>query len=61
MLIVIIVGNAGKGRPKKSWNETVKDDLKKCSLDRGLAKGREGWMAQIMGKTSDLCEHGQGT
>ena len=31
-----IVGNAGKGRPKKRWNEIVKGDLKKCGLDRGL-------------------------
>ena len=23
-----IVGNAGKGGPKKRWNEVVKDDLK---------------------------------
>jgi len=23
-----IVENAGKGRPKKRWNEVVKDDLK---------------------------------
>ena len=56
-----IVGNAGKGRPKMRWNEVVKDDLKKCGLDRGLAKDRERWKAQAMGKTSDLCEHGQGT
>ena len=54
-------GNAGKGRPTTRWNEVVKDDLKICSLDRGLAKDRERWKAQIMGKTSDLCEHGQGT
>ena len=38
---IAIVGNAGKGRPKKRLNEVVKDDLKKCSLDRGLAKDKE--------------------
>ena len=27
-----IVGNAEKGRPKKRWNEAMKDNLKKCSL-----------------------------
>ena len=31
-----IVGNAGKGRPNKRWNEVVKDDLKKGGLDGGL-------------------------
>ena len=37
-----------KGRPKKRWNEevvVVKDDLKKCGLDRGLAiSERQGEM-----------------
>ena len=27
-----IVGNAGRGRLKKRWNEIVKDDLEKCGL-----------------------------
>ena len=53
-----ILGNAGKGRPKKGWNEVVKDDLKKCGLDSGLAKDRERWKAQVTRKTFDLCEHG---
>ena len=36
-----IVGNTGKGRStEKKWNEVVKDDMKKCGLDRGLAKDR---------------------
>ena len=30
-----IAGNARKSRPKKRLKEVVKDDLKKCSLDRG--------------------------
>ena len=54
-----IVGNAERGSPNKMWwNEVVKDDLKKCGLDRGFEKDRERWKAQVMGKTSDLCEHG---
>ena len=36
-----VVRNAGKSRPKWRWNEVVKDDLKKCGMDRGLAKDRE--------------------
>ena len=55
-----IVGNAGKGRPKKRWNEVVKDDLTKMR-SRGLAKDRERWKPQVMGKTSRMCEHGEGT
>ena len=37
----------------------LEDDLKKGRLDRSLAKDRNRWRAQIMGKTSDLCEHGK--
>ena len=48
-----IVGNVGKGRQKKRLNEVVKDDLKKCGLDGGLANEWERWKAQVMGKTSD--------
>jgi hypothetical protein len=46
-----IVRNYGKGCQKNRWNEVVKDDLKKCGLDRGLAKNWERWKAQIMGKS----------
>ena len=35
----------------------MEDDLKKGRLDRGLAKDRDRWRAQIMGKTSEMCEH----
>ena len=56
-----IVRNAEKGRPKMKWNEVVKNDLKKCGLDKGLAKNRERWKAQVMGKTSDPREYGKGT
>jgi len=56
---VVVLGYAGKGRPRKRWREVLEDDLKKCGIDRGLAKDRDRWRAQIMGKTSDLCEHGK--
>ena len=59
--IMAVVGNTGKGRPKKRWNEVVKDNLKKCGLHIDLAKDRERWKTQVMGKASNLCEHGQGT
>ena len=47
-----------KRQTEKRWNEVVKDDLKNCGLDNGLAKDRERWQAKIMGKISNLCEHG---
>ena len=56
---MVVPGNAGKGRPRKRWRDVVEDDLKKCGLDRSLAKNRDRWRVQVMGKTSDLCEHGK--
>ena len=56
---MIVLGNAEKGRPRKSWRDVLKNDLKKGHLDRSLVKDRDRWRAQIMGKTSDLCEHGK--
>ena len=58
---MVVPGNAGKGRPRKRWRDVLEDDLKKVRLDGGLAKDRDRRKVQIMGKTSDLCEHGQGT
>ena len=54
-----VPGNAGKGRPRKRCRDVLKDDLKKGRLDKSLAKDRHRWRAQIMGKTSHLCEHGK--
>jgi len=36
-----IIGNAGKGGAKMRWNEVVKDNLKKCDIDRALSQDRE--------------------
>ena len=58
---MVVPGNVGKGRPRKRWRDVVEDDLKKGRLDRSLAKDRDRWRAQIMGKTFDLCVHGKGT
>ena len=58
---MVVPGNAEKGRPRKRWRDVLEEDLKEGRLNRGLAKDRDRWRAQIMGKTSDLCEHGQGT
>ena len=45
----------------RGGGDILEDDLKEVRLDRGLAKDRDRWRAQVMGKTSDLCEHAQGT
>jgi hypothetical protein len=37
---VKVDGNAGRGRPRKSWMECVKDDMKKAGLRREMARDR---------------------
>ena len=44
---MIIPGNAGKGRPRKRWKDVLEDYLKNGRLDRGLAKDKDRWKAQI--------------
>ena len=39
----IIVGNMRKGRPKKTWEETVIDDMRNRNLTIEDANGREKW------------------
>ena len=58
---MVVPGNAGKGRPRKRWRDVVEDDLEKGRLDRSLAKDRDRWKAQILGKTSDLASTEKGT
>ena len=36
-------------------NVVVKDDLKKCGLDSGLAKDRERWKAHLWGGKRPTC------
>jgi hypothetical protein len=55
---MVVTGNAGKCRPRKRLRDVLEDDLKKGRLDRGLMKDRDRCRAQIMDKTSGLCEHG---
>ena len=56
---LVVPGNAGKRRPRKRWRDVLEDDRKKVRLDRGLAKDRDRWRAQAMGKMPDLREHGK--
>ena len=58
---MVVPGNAGRGKTRKRWRDVLEDDLRKDRLDRSLAKDRDRWRAQIMGKMSDLCECEKGT
>ena len=56
MLERVDQGVEGCFKRSKRWRDVLEDDLKKGRPDRGLAKDRDRWRAQIMGKASDLCE-----
>ena len=36
-----------RGRPKKTWMEVAKIDMKKCNLSDDLAQGRMEWRNKI--------------
>ena len=42
-------GNAGRGRPTKSWLECVNDDMRKFALKKELAHDRTVWRSAIHG------------
>ena len=56
-----IVGNAGKGRSKKRWNEVVKDDLKNAVwIEVQRKTGRDGRL-KLWGKRSTCASTEKGT
>ena len=40
-----IEGRAPRGRPRQTWAQTVKDDLKDLNIDRNLAQDCKMWRA----------------
>ena len=42
----LVDGERSRGRPKKSWNELVKEDLKKLNIDKRLLHDRCEWRRQ---------------
>ena len=38
-----VPGPRGRGRPRKTWAQLIKDDLRQLNSDPGLAKDREAW------------------
>src|SRR5580692_2934875 len=43
-------GNAGRGRPRKTWLESVKDDMKRIGLRREMPQDRSEWRSAVRGK-----------
>ena len=43
-----VPGSRSKGRPRKTWWETVNVDMRKRGLNRELAQDRSGWKAAVI-------------
>src|SRR5437867_9204670 len=44
-----VVGGVRKGRPRKTWMECVKEDMKECGLKKEDAQDRSVWSRSIVG------------
>ena len=57
-----VVGSAqgrGRGRPKKTWDECVGQDLRRLGLRRESAQDRMEWRRLIVGNRPTRAEHGK--
>ena len=41
--VVEVSGSAGRGRPKKTWEEVIKMDLRERRVNQDLARDRLAW------------------
>ena len=50
-------GKRGKGRPRKSWDDVIMDDLNSCNLNKESALDRVTWRSIVKSatKTSNPC------
>ena len=50
-------GKCGKGRPRKSWDDVIMDDLNSCNLNKKSALDRVTWRSIVKSatKTSNPC------
>ena len=46
---LVVVGGVKKGRPRKTWMECVKEDMKECGLRKEDAQDRSVWSRSIVG------------
>jgi len=57
-----VVGSAqgrARGRPKKTWDECVGQDLRRLGLRRESAQDRMEWRCLIVGNRPTHAEHGK--
>jgi len=53
-----VVGSRGRGRPRMTWGARLVGDMKDMGLKPEMARDREKWRCDIMGKTSDPHKRG---
>ena len=46
---LVVEGNRGRGRGKKTWMECVNDDMKRFNLPKEKAQDRASWRSGIGG------------
>ena len=46
---LVVEGNKGRGRGKKTWMEGVNDDMKRFNLPKEKAQDRASWKSEIRG------------
>ena len=44
---LLVPGNRGRGRPRKTWSECVKNDIKECNLSNYDPMDRDAWRKAI--------------
>ena len=44
---IIVEGKRSRGRPRRTWDEQIKVDLRKLNLSEGLTKDRGSWRRHI--------------
>src|SRR5437899_11938349 len=45
-----VVGRVRKGRPRMTWMECVKEDMKECGLKKEVTQDKSVWSRSIVGK-----------
>src|SRR2546425_12768400 len=54
-----VVGGVRRGRPRMTWMECVKEDMKECGLKKEDAQDRSVWSRSIVGNVKSALQCGQ--
>ena len=57
---LFVSGSRPRGRPRKTWDATVKEIIGRPGVSPSDALNRKGWRLLIQGRPADLSSLGQG-